>query len=59
MMTTIVDDIAGLDAKGKASMLVNVDIQNRKNKFVDLWRLLKVKNAMTVQRSRTKWLKER
>jgi len=54
----LVEDIADLDLKGDAGLLSGVEIQRRKDLFGELRRILKAKNALMVQRSRSKWLKE-
>lgn len=42
----------------RAEGLEEFEVQLRKLKFVDFWRLLKVRDSMMMQRSRSKWLKE-
>ena len=39
-------------------MLTELEIQERKVKFENFWRLLRAKDSMMVQRSRIKWLRE-
>jgi hypothetical protein len=50
--------IRDLDAKGEEVGLSNQELECRKAEFGDLWRLLKNKETLTFQRSRSKWLKE-
>lgn len=47
-----------LDKKREAVGLEDEEIQSRKSKFVELWRLLKARDVMFAQRSRLKWLKD-
>jgi len=54
----LVEEIKGLDERGEEGTLEDVDVLNRKSKFEELWKLLKVKDALIVQRSRSRWLKE-
>lgn len=54
----LMEDINGLDEKGEEGSLSDAEILIRKDKFSELWRLLKAKDAMAVQRSRSKWPKE-
>jgi len=51
-------DISMLDEKGEEGSLEEVEVRLCKEKFEELWRLLKAKDALIVQRSRAKWLKE-
>lgn len=39
-------------------MLSDLEVTIRKSKFEDLWRLLKAKDLLLLQRSRLRWLKE-
>lgn len=57
-LENLAEDIAELDIKGEAGLLTGVEVQRRKDLFGELWRILKAKNALTVQRSRSKWLRE-
>jgi ornithine cyclodeaminase/alanine dehydrogenase-like protein (mu-crystallin family) len=50
----LTEEIKGLDEKGEVGGLSDLEVLNRKDKFGELWRLLKGKNAMMVQRSRSK-----
>jgi len=54
----LIEEIKCLDEKGEVEGLNDVEILNRKGKFGELWRLLKAKDSLVVQRSRSKWLKE-
>jgi len=54
----LVKDISMLDEKGEEGSLEEVEVRLFKEKFEELWRLLKAKDALIVQRSRAKWLKE-
>jgi hypothetical protein len=57
-INTLTAEIKDLKIKGERGGLSNEEVESRKQKFVDLWRLLKGKQASIVQRSRSKWLKE-
>jgi len=52
------EEIASLDDISETRMLSSLEVEVRKNKFQVLWRLLKSKEAMIFQRSKSKWLKE-
>ena len=52
------EDIAALDEKGEEGALNGEELLTRKSLFGDLWRLLRAKNAMMMQRSCLRWLKE-
>jgi hypothetical protein len=54
----LVVEISELDAKGEVVGLSNSEILCQKEKFGNLWRFLKNREALTFQRSRSKWLKE-
>jgi len=47
-----------LDIKGEAGSLNGKDLQKRKDLFGELWRILKARNTLTVQQSRSKWFRE-
>ncbi|WJX73888.1 hypothetical protein P8452_57616 [Trifolium repens] len=57
-MDEIVSDIKDLDVRGGLVGLSPQEVESRKEKFVTLWKLLRSKEALTFQRSRSKWLKE-
>jgi hypothetical protein len=54
----LVVEIRDLDSKGEEVGLSSQEVEGRKTKFGELWRLLKSKEALIFQRSRSKWLKE-
>ncbi|KAK2385146.1 hypothetical protein QL285_072415 [Trifolium repens] len=54
----VVVDIKDLDVRGELVGLSSQEVECRKEKFITLWNLLRCKEALTVQRSRSKWLKE-
>jgi len=54
----LVEEIAELDVRGEEVLLTDVEVILRKEKFGSLWRLLRAKDSMLVQRSGSKWLKE-
>jgi hypothetical protein len=54
----VVEDIKDLDVRGELVGLSTQEMEGRKEKFVTLWRLLRSKEALMFQRSRSKWLKE-
>jgi hypothetical protein len=54
----LIEEIADLDVKGEHGMLSGEEVEVRKKKFEEMWRLLRCKNASMVQRSKSKWLKE-
>ena len=54
----LVEDIRGLDELGEERRLSEEEVVSRKSKFEELWKLLKAKDALIVQRSKSKWLKE-
>jgi hypothetical protein len=58
LTSKLVEDIAELDARGEEVSLNDVEVSIRKEKFGSLWWLLRAKDSMLVQRSRSKWLKE-
>jgi len=57
-VASLVKDMAELDVKGELADLSSADVDMRKAKFDDMWRLLKCKDASVFQRSKSKWLKE-
>ena len=54
----LVVETQGLDEKGEEGVLSEGEVLDRKQKFEELWRVLKAKDALIVQRSRSKWIKE-
>jgi hypothetical protein len=54
----IVANIRELDTKGESIPLTSGEVEERKKCFGDLWRLLKSKEVLAVQRSRVKWFKD-
>jgi hypothetical protein len=54
----LVEEIKALDIKGEDGVLAEWEVGIRKTKFEDLWRILKAKDALLAQRSRSRWLKE-
>ncbi|MCH98891.1 LINE-1 reverse transcriptase like, partial [Trifolium medium] len=46
------------DQRGEDGLLTIQEVEERKKLFGDLWRLLKSKEVLTVQRSKAKWHKE-
>jgi hypothetical protein len=54
----LVVEINDLDVRGELVGLSDLEVVSRKEKFVLLWKLLKNKEALVFQRSRSKWLKE-
>ncbi|GKV25593.1 hypothetical protein SLEP1_g35004 [Rubroshorea leprosula] len=50
--------IAELDEKEEHSQLSEVDIEKRRNGFLDLWKNMKIQESMWQQKSRKMWLKE-
>ena len=54
----LVAKIADLDVKGEGGELCGEEVQRRKALFGEMWRILKAKRALTVQRSKSKWLRE-
>ena len=57
-MERLVEEIKGLDERGEERSLQEAEVLLRKSKFEEQWRLLKAKDALIVQRSRSRWLKE-
>ncbi|MCI15927.1 RNA polymerase sigma factor sigB-like, partial [Trifolium medium] len=51
-------EIEQLDLKSEEVGLSEMEVLNRKNYFVELWRLLKSKDALRFQQSRANWLKQ-
>lgn len=54
----LVEEIGDLDGLGEERRLREDEVESRKTKFEELWRLLKAKDSLVVQRSKSKWLKE-
>ncbi|WJX24305.1 hypothetical protein P8452_13428 [Trifolium repens] len=54
----IIDGILALDLKSESLGLVDSEVVEIKMLFYKLWKMLKSIDAMTFQRSRSKWLKE-
>ncbi|MCI26533.1 RNA-directed DNA polymerase (Reverse transcriptase), partial [Trifolium medium] len=54
----LIDEIGVLDLKSEALGLVEGEVIRRKKLFEELWIILKNIDAMTFQRSRSRWLKE-
>jgi hypothetical protein len=54
----LINEILALDIKSETLGLVDVEVIERKKLFEELWRTLKNLDALTFQRSRSKWLKE-
>jgi len=54
----LVDEINGLDEKWEEGVLSDLEVTIWKSKFEDLWRLLKAKDLLLVQRLRSSRLKE-
>jgi hypothetical protein len=52
------EDISDLDERSERGLLTNDEVERRKIKFEEWWCLLKSKQSMLFQRSRSKWLKE-
>ena len=55
---SLVEVIRSLDEKGEEGVLSELDVSLRKAKFEKLWRVLKAKDALIAQRSKSRWLKE-
>jgi hypothetical protein len=53
----IVEEIGVLDVRGELSGLNNLEVMQRKDLFVEFWKLQKIKEASLFQRSRSKWLR--
>ncbi|WJX53700.1 hypothetical protein P8452_39668 [Trifolium repens] len=53
----LVSEILALDNKSEVAGLSQVEVATRKDKFEELWRLLKGIDAAIFHRSRSKWLK--
>jgi hypothetical protein len=51
-------DIKDLDVRGELVGLSQMEVDTRKEKFITLWQLLRNKEAILFQRSRSRWLKE-
>ncbi|KAK2444918.1 hypothetical protein QL285_015908 [Trifolium repens] len=54
----LIKGISELDLKSEVAGLEEVEVVERKRLFEELWVLLKKIDALTYQRSRSKWLKE-
>ncbi|GAU23240.1 hypothetical protein TSUD_172690 [Trifolium subterraneum] len=54
----LVEEILALDIKSEITALEEREVVERKKLFENLWKILKNMDAMTFQRSRSKWLKE-
>jgi len=54
----LVDDIKELDEKGEEVGLEKEEITRKKSKFSDLWKILRARDASTVQQSRARWMKD-
>jgi hypothetical protein len=54
----LVEEIQVLDEKGENGVLSERKVDLQRVKFEELWRILKAKDALVVQRSKSKWLKE-
>jgi hypothetical protein len=54
----LMEGIEVLDLKGESDGLSEVELLLRKTKFSQLWLLLKSKDSLEFQRSRSRWLKE-
>ena len=54
----LIKEIANLDERGERSLLNDEEVCMRKDKFGNLWRHLKARDSLVVQRSRVRWMKE-
>jgi len=54
----LMEDVSKLDLKGEVICLGNREVATRKFLFRELWKLLKCKKSMMVQRARSSWLKK-
>jgi len=52
------DEIGVLDARSECGILTNEEVETRKKKFEELWRLFKIREAMLFQSNKSKWLRE-
>lgn len=57
-LVSLREDIEELDAKSEMGILTMQEVGDIMLKFAELWRLWKSKEAMLLQRSTSKWLKE-
>jgi hypothetical protein len=57
-ISSLIDEIHDLDVKSEDIGLSDVEVVTRKSKFTNLWNLLKSKEAVLFQRSRSKCLRE-
>ncbi|PNX96151.1 cysteine-rich receptor-like protein kinase, partial [Trifolium pratense] len=55
---TLIVDIKDLDLRGELVGLNEHEVSLRKSNFAELWKLLKSKEVVLFQRSRSKWIKE-
>ncbi|MCI35166.1 hypothetical protein A2U01_0056387, partial [Trifolium medium] len=55
---TLTDEIEFLELKGEREVLSEVELLERKEKFNLLWHLLKSKDRLEFQKSRSRWLRE-
>jgi hypothetical protein len=54
----LVEDINELDIRGDLMGLTAAEVETRKKHFSDLWHLLKSKESLVLQKSRSRWLRE-
>jgi hypothetical protein len=54
----LISNIRIMDLKGEQGLLFPTEVEERRKHFIELWRLLKCKEALLVQRSRAKWLQD-
>jgi hypothetical protein len=54
----LVEDINELDIRGDLMGLTAAEVETRKKYFSDLWHLLKSKESLVLQKSRSRWLRE-
>lgn len=54
----LVEEISAADLKGEAVGLFKEEQLHKKDNFTALWSLLRSKDGVVFQRSRSKWLKE-
>ena len=57
-MKKLNEDIVELDAKNERDKLFNQEVGDMKGRFEELWRLLKSKEEILIQRSRSKCFSE-
>lgn len=58
LLCQLKEEIEELDGKCERGVLSYIEAEDRKRKFEELWRVLKSRETMLFQRSRSKWLKE-